>query len=342
MLSYRVFNRKYSIINLVMLVVIASSVLALGSDSDSEDKKNRDNMKNKKKIGDQQYNRLTPEEEAIIVHKGTEQAFSGQFYKHSKEGSYLCKRCDAKLFESDDKFDSECGWPSFDDVVPGAVSEQLDADGRRTEIVCTNCGGHLGHVFQGEKLTDKNTRHCVNSLSLSFASEIDPPTTPDPKTARAFFAGGCFWGTDYFLKKEPGVVSTRAGYMGGHTDNPDYKSVCNGNTGHAETVEVVFEPSQTTYEKLARLFFEIHDPTQVNRQGPDIGDQYRSAVFYADDEQKEITQNLIELLEQSGFRVVTEVTPADKFWPAEEYHQDYYNGSGQLPYCHAPMKRFKD
>lgn len=113
-------------------------------------------------------NPLTPEEEEVIVNKGTEKRFSGEYEHMEDEGAYVCKRCDAKLYESKDKFDAKCGWPSFDEEVEGAVTRTLDADGMRTEITCTSCGAHLGHVFQGEGMTPKNIRHCVNSISLKF------------------------------------------------------------------------------------------------------------------------------------------------------------------------------
>jgi len=281
------------------------------------------------------YNKLTPEEERVIVHKGTEAPFTGIFDKFNEKGTYTCKRCGAKLFESVDKFDSGCGWPAFDDAIPGTVKEIPDADGMRTEIVCANCGAHLGHVFRGERLTDKNTRYCVNSISMNFT-----PVDKKVDTARAYFAGGCFWGTEYYLQQQDGVISTSVGYMGGHGDNPTYREVCDGNTGYAETVEVLFDPDKTDFETLARLFFEIHDPTQMNRQGPDVGDQYRSAIFYVDDAQKQTVENLIGLLKNNGYKVVTEVAKAGKFWPAEDYHQDYYEKNGHQPYCHIYTKRF--
>jgi peptide methionine sulfoxide reductase msrA/msrB len=136
------------------------------------------------------------------------------------------------------------------------------------------------------------------------------------------------------------MISTKVGYMGGHKDNPTYKQVCSGKTGHVEAVEVVFDPSKTDYEKVTKYFFEIHDPTQLNRQGPDIGEQYSSVVFYTSDSQKETTEKLIDILKTKGYDVVTKLLKADKFWPAEDYHQDYYEVRGGTPYCHVYTKRF--
>jgi peptide methionine sulfoxide reductase msrA/msrB len=281
------------------------------------------------------YNELTPEEEAVIIHKATEKPFSGIFYDHWEEGTYVCKRCNAPLYRSTDKFDSHCGWPSFDDEIPGAVKRLPDADGTRTEILCSNCGAHLGHVFEGEGFTDKNVRHCVNSISMAFV-----PDDKAEKYKKAYFAGGCFWGVEYYFQDATGVISTRVGYMGGDKKNPTYSEVSGGKTGHAEAIEVEYDPESTSYEKLARLFFEIHDPTQINRQGPDIGEQYRSAVFYTDDDQKQIAEKLIKLLKDKGYDVVTEVIAAGPFWEADDYHQDYYQKKNGQPYCHSYQKRF--
>jgi peptide methionine sulfoxide reductase msrA/msrB len=282
------------------------------------------------------YKKLTAEEERVILHKGTEAPFSGKYVNHFEDGTYTCKQCGAKLFDSSSKFHSNCGWPSFDDQIKGTVKMQPDADGVRTEIVCANCGGHLGHVFTGERLTPKNTRYCVNSISLDFV----PEGRDQSKTERAIFASGCFWGTEYHLQKVPGVISTTVGYTGGHVEHPTYKQVCTDKTGHAEAVEVIYDPSKTSYEQLAKLFFETHDFTQLNRQGPDVGKQYRSAIFYLNDEQKDIATKLITTLTKKGFDVKTELTPASKFWPAEDYHQDYYKHNGKTPYCHIYRKIF--
>lgn len=282
------------------------------------------------------YNKLNKDEQCVILHKGTERPFTGKFYNHKEKGTYVCKQCETPLYKSADKFDSGCGWPSFDDEIPGAVKRATDADGKRTEILCANCDGHLGHVFLGEGLTDKNTRHCVNSISMNFI----PAEKEDNEHEKAYFAGGCFWGVEYYLQKTEGVISVKSGYMGGKKDNPTYQEVCYSNTGHTEVVEVEFDPSQISYEELTKLFFEIHDPTQVNRQGPDVGEQYRSAVFYVDEQQKKITEKLIQQLKKNGYKVVTQVKKAEKFWEAEDYHQDYYFKTGKQPYCHSFQKRF--
>jgi peptide methionine sulfoxide reductase msrA/msrB len=277
---------------------------------------------------------LTPEEKRIIINKGTEPPFSGKFYNHFEKGLYTCKRCGKALFESSFKFRSDCGWPSFDEQIVSAVKWQPDEDGKRTEIICSNCGAHLGHVFLGEELTKKNTRYCVNSISMDFIA------ANDQQTAKAIFAGGCFWGVEYHFQQIPGVISTTVGYKGGHFENPTYKQVCTDKTGHAEAVEVLYDPEKASYEQLAKLFFEIHDFTQHNRQGPDIGTQYRSVIYYLDNQQKEVASRLIETLKQKGYDVKTEVQPAKKFWPAEKYHQDYYKKNGETPYCHLYKKIF--
>lgn len=283
-----------------------------------------------------QYKQLNPEEEAVIEGKGTEAPFSGVYNDFFEKGIYKCKRCGAPLYRSEDKFHSGCGWPSFDDEIPGAVSRLSNPGDDRLEIVCSKCGAHLGHVFLGERFTPKNTRHCVNSISLDFQAA----GLAETKTDTAYFAGGCFWGVEYYMQQIDGVISAKSGYMGGEKPHPSYKDVCTGTTGHAETVRIIFNPAKVSYETIARTFFEIHDPTQLDRQGPDLGDQYRSAVFYRDEEQKKTIEKLFDLLIGNGFEVVTELAPAGEFWPAEDYHQRYYEKTGKKPYCHVYRKRF--
>jgi peptide methionine sulfoxide reductase msrA/msrB len=237
--------------------------------------------------------------------------------------------CNARLYQSEHKFDSSCGWPSFDNEIEGAVKRTPDADGRRTEITCAKCGAHLGHVFKGELLTEKNIRHCVNSLSLIFVEN-----TLEDNQEVIYFAGGCFWGTEFYFRNLEGVVSTSVGYIGGKTENPTYKEICSGSTGHAEVVEVVYDKERAHLGDIVKLFFEIHDCTQINRQGPDIGEQYRSEVFYTNKEQEGITNGIIDILIAKGYEVATITTKADKYYKAEDYHQDYLNKKGTSPTCH--------
>lgn len=278
------------------------------------------------------YNKLTPQEEAVLIHKGTEPPFRGFYTDYEEKGLYICKRCDTPLYRSESKFHSGCGWPSFDTQIDGAIAEHADADGRRTEIVCANCGAHMGHVFRGEGFTEKNTRHCVNSISMNFI--------PEKETEKAVFAGGCFWGVQHYFHKVDGVYTSRVGYTGGEKENPTYKEVCRKNTGHYEALEVTFDPKKVSFEELAKLFFEIHNPEQRNGQGPDIGEQYLSAVFYQNDEQKAVTEKLVGILKDKGLDVATEILEASTFWEAEDYHQNYYEKKGSQPYCHFRTKRF--
>lgn len=282
--------------------------------------------------------KLSDEEKHVIVNKGTERPFVGKYTNEKSRGIYRCKVCDAPLFDSSDKFESNCGWPSFDDAIEGAVKRVPDTDGRRVEIVCANCGGHLGHVFEGEGFTPKDTRHCVNSISLNLTKK---PDAKDEKLSHAYFAGGCFWGVEYYLEKLDGVKEVISGFMGGHVKNPSYYDVIRSNTGHLEAVEVVYDASKISYEKIARTFFEIHDPTQINGQGPDIGEQYLSAAFVNSDKERETIKKLIAELEANGYRVATKILKKVEFYPADESHQNYYDKKGNKPYCHGYTKRFK-
>jgi peptide methionine sulfoxide reductase msrA/msrB len=282
------------------------------------------------------FNDLSKAESYVINSKGTEAPFTGKYTNNREKGTYLCKKCGAALYYSSGKFESDCGWPSFDDEIKGAVKRYPDPDGMRTEITCASCGAHLGHVFTGERLTPKNIRHCVNSVSLDFT----PAIIEEGRYGTAIFAGGCFWGVEYFLQKEPGVKTVTSGYTGGHVKNPSYKEVCTGRTGHAEAVKIIYDPEKTSYEKLLRLFLEIHDPTQVGGQGPDLGNQYRSEIFYMNDDQKKTAEKNLKILTEKGLRIATVITKASEFFEAEDYHQDYYFNNGKVPYCHGYTKRF--
>ena len=324
-------KKKLTIILSATLAMLLISAIA-ASKANNNTTNNHQNKLSIEQI--MSFRELTPEEKNVIINKGTERPFTGKFNKHYEKGIYTCRQCGASLYLSDSKFKSSCGWPSFDDAIPDKVLEHPDADGQRVEILCNTCKGHLGHVFRGEGFTEKNTRHCVNSISMDFI--------PESQTEKAVFASGCFWGVQYQLQKMNGIIYSIVGYTGGKIDNPTYKQVCTGFTGHAEAIEIAFDPNQVSYEDLAKMYFETHDPTQVNGQGPDIGEQYRSEIFYTNEKQKEIAENLIKILKDKGLKVATRLTPASTFWPAEDYHQNYYLKTGKQPYCHAYQKRFDE
>lgn len=278
---------------------------------------------------------LTPDALHILRDKGTEAPFTGEYESWEKPGTFLCRLCGFALFRSHSKFSSGCGWPSFDEEIAEHVQRQQDIDGRRTEILCARCGAHLGHVFLGEGFTDKNTRHCMNSLSIDFVEDMQVNDTEE-----AIFAAGCFWGVEYYFKKLPGVLKTEVGYSGGYKNYPTYKEVCTGKTGHYEAIRVIYDPHTVDYESVAKYFFEIHNPCQIDGQGPDRGEQYLSVAFYYDDVQKNTLEKCIRFLKTKGLSMATKVLPVKTFWKAEEYHQNYYEKEGHEPYCHRYEKRF--
>ncbi len=280
------------------------------------------------------YNTLTEEEQRIILNKGTEYPNTGEYTDYKLDGTYICRQCNSPLYESKDKFDSHCGWPSFDDEIDGAVKRVPDADGRRTEIICNNCQGHLGHVFLGEGFTDKDTRHCVNSLSMQFiksGEELPEPIVikKDPSTLdTATLGAGCFWCVEAIFQQLKGVELVESGYAGGKIKNPTYKMVCAGGTGAVEVAKIVFDPSIISYENLLDIFFHTHNPTTLNKQGNDVGDQYRSVIFYHNEEQKIIAERVLKDVDESDLwddPIVTAVEEIYNYSVAEDYHQNYFN-----------------
>jgi peptide methionine sulfoxide reductase msrA/msrB len=283
---------------------------------------------------------LDPQTYRITQRAGTELAGCGTLLRNKKAGVYTCVVCGLPLFASEHKFESGTGWPSFyREFDPAHIARREDHSYgmTRIEISCARCGAHLGHVFtDGPQPTGE--RHCVNSASLKFhqTGSALPEESQPVRTEVAYFAGGCFWGIEHYFEKGPGVLDAISGYMQGHVDRPTYEQVSSHGTGHAETVKVVFDPRRITYRRLLEAFFTMHDATQLDRQGPDVGSQYRSGIWTATaEQQKEAQAFILGLAATPGYRgrrIVTHVERASTFWPAEGYHQDYIVRTGSS--CH--------
>lgn len=309
--------------------------------------------------------KLTTQQYVVLRSKGTERPFCGGLLKNKHDGLYVCAGCDLPLFESKAKFESGTGWPSFfQSVGRENVAELPDRSHgmERIEINCARCDGHLGHVFEdGPEPTGR--RYCLNSEALRFVEETDRPglaqgapasgPTAAPARAEVVFAGGCFWCVEGVFEEIDGVIEAESGYAGGDAATANYDAVCTGETGHAEAVRIVFDPSKVSLEKLLQVHFATHDPTTPNRQGNDHGSQYRSAIFYKSDEEKQIAQAMIDDLTDGKVfdqPIVTTLEPLRKFYPAEAYHQNYVcNNPNQsyvraiaLPKVEKVRKKFKE
>lgn len=283
-------------------------------------------------------NTLTPEEYHIIIEKWTEPPYTGTYRNNTADGIYMCRQCNSPLYRSDSKFDSHCWSPSFDDAIPGKVLPQTDTDKVRTEIICNTCQWHLWHIFVGEQQTERNTRHCVNSLSMRFIQKeniSDAITDQIPSYEVAILGGGCFRCIEGALQQLPGIIEIRSGYMWGKRPFPTYERVCTGVSGYIEVVQVFFDPILLSYTQLLGYFFTIHDPTSYEKQGNDEGTQYRSVIFTTDT-QYEIAQSTVNTLNISWLYhnpIVTEIRPAETFYLAEPYHQNFYTNNPNTPYC---------
>jgi len=279
---------------------------------------------------------LTPEQVRVTQAGATEPAFCGRFTEQTKPGIYVSVVGGLPLFRSSAKFPSDSGWAGFSEPFdPEHIEERVDRnqEALRVEVRDARSGAHLGHVFD-DGPPPSGKRYCINSAALAFIPQGKPlpPESQPVESQTACFAGGCFWGVEYRFAQVPGVIDAVAGYQGGDVSNPGYMQVRSGKTGHAETVKVVFDPATVTYRELLEVFFDLHDPTTPDRQGADVGTQYRSVIFALSDDQAQAARDFIRKLEISGEYgerpIVTAVEEAPPFYPAEEYHQDYYDKRG--------------
>jgi methionine-R-sulfoxide reductase/methionine-S-sulfoxide reductase len=297
---------------------------------------------------------LTPEQFRITQQNGTERRGTGSLLKHKEAGIYVDIVSGEPLFASADKYESGCGWPSFTKPIdPANVKAKRDWSMLipRTEVRSAHGDSHLGHVFKDGPRDRGGLRYCINSAALRFVPRaeiaeqgygdyLDQIEDSPANTQRAVLAGGCFWGMQDLIRKLPGVVSTRVGYSGGDVPNATYRR----HGTHAEAIEIVFDPARTDFRALLEFFFQIHDPTTVNRQGNDRGASYRSAIFYTDDEQRAVAVDTIADVEISGLwpgMVVTELAPVGDFWEAEPEHQDYLERRPNGYTCHFVRPKWK-
>lgn len=282
-----------------------------------------------KKTDEQWRDQLTNEQYQITRLKGTESSFSSEMCHLFEPGIYACVCCDTLLFNADEKFDSGTGWPSFTQpITENAIAYFSDSTHgmRRIEALCNTCQAHLGHVFQ-DGPEPSGLRYCINAISLKkVATGIE----------KATFGGGCFWCTEALFLQLKGVNTVESGYSDGEIVNPTYKDVCTGNSGHAEVVQITFDPREISYLDLLKIHLSTHNPTTLNQQGADKGTQYRSIILTHNEEQHSIAEQvLLEMETVYEQPIVTAIKPFKSFFKAEEYHQDYYKNNSAEPYCQA-------
>jgi peptide methionine sulfoxide reductase msrA/msrB len=284
-----------------------------------------------KKSDDEWKEQLTDEQFWVTRKKGTERPFSSDACSLFEPGRYRCVCCQTLLFDANEKFESGTGWPSFTQPIKtNAIAYHMDQTHgmTRVETTCNTCGAHLGHVFP-DGPAPSGLRYCINSVAMKKEEE-----TQTTKLETATFGGGCFWCTEAIFRELKGIKSVESGYSGGHIDNPDYRQICTGTTGHAEVIQINYDPAEISYQDLVEIHLATHDPTTLNQQGADKGTQYRSVIFTHDDKQKEIAEQVLQASQADYTNpIVTEITPMDHFYKAEDYHQDYYQQNSQTGYC---------
>ncbi|MGB0862312.1 MAG: bifunctional methionine sulfoxide reductase B/A protein [Saprospiraceae bacterium] len=292
------------------------------------------------KTEDEWRNTLMPEVFRVTRLKGTERPHSSEMCSLFEPGKYACACCETPLFDSGEKFDSGTGWPSFTQPLEeNAVAYHKDTTHGmyRIEALCNTCDAHLGHVFQDGPMPS-GLRYCINSMSMK---KID---TDEQKVT---FGGGCFWCTEALFQQLKGVTKVKSGYSGGDIVNPTYREVCSGMTGHAEVIEVTYNPEEISYEDLLKIHLTTHNPTTLNQQGADVGTQYRSVIFYKNDTEKIAANQVVEELQNYFDKpIVTELKPFQAFFKAEANHQNYYNDNSNGRYCQAviepKLRKFKE
>lgn len=274
---------------------------------------------------------LSPEQFRVTRQHGTERPFSGEYCGVFELAIYACVCCGTLLFDAREKFESGTGWPSFTQPIQTNAIKYIEDSShgmQRIEALCNTCDAHLGHVFP-DGPEPSGLRYCMNSVSLQKA---EAPLQTAYETAT--LGGGCFWCTEALFESLKGVIKVESGYSGGQVVNPTYKQVCSGTTGHAEVIQITFDPKIITYEDLLRIHILTHDPTTLNAQGADEGTQYRSVIFYHSDKQKFSAGKILkELAGEFKRPVVTEISAFTKFYKAEDYHQNYYARNSDQPYC---------
>jgi peptide methionine sulfoxide reductase msrA/msrB len=359
--------RRTPITVLPILILTLATLTGCGAAAGAGDRASEVAMTDPKSDDDALRGKLTDLQYQVTQCSATEPPFANEYWDNKEPGIYVDVVTGEPLFSSLAKYDSGSGWPSFTRPIADEMIEKHEDRTLgmvRTEVKSADSGSHLGHVFN-DGPGPNGLRYCINSASLRFIhaedleaegygefvdSFVEAGVLEKPSSGVAFasnasnddrgvaiVAGGCFWGAEHLLKELDGVLETEVGYIGGTVDNPTYRQVVTGTTGHAESVKVTYDPARVSYEEVLAYFFRLHDPTTKNRQHNDIGPQYRSAIFVHDETERAKAEQVRAAEDASGRwkrPVVTTIEDAGTFWSAEEYHQDYLDKNPGGYSCH--------